>query len=514
MLYGIENDSNTLITIDPVTGLGTSTGVTVTGIDNSPDMAFAADGTLYVWNDPSADDLYTVDLMTGVATLVGESGISTAALGLDINSAGTIFAKSGTAVYTIDPTTGAATFLVSITGADPGNALAFDAADTLYTLERAGGDSLIYTIDLTTGVATLVGATGVSNLAALAFLLSVIMNLDQQYVGPIIQQVLANNTRGLVGSLDDRLTAAFMSSGNATSSTYGDADVLGDPYAGHRFGMWARGSVGEANADASVDNLPIPDSASYDSDHRFVQGGPAATLWSGNNHRIVGSVFGHYAESDTSVSDGAGVLQGSFDTESAGIGGSLTFLATSGLYADLIGLASWHDINTTTAGGATGSTNGETLAGSLEVGLRRHLVDWLSIVPQGQVVYLNTHIDGFTDSSGATFAFSDADAVESRIGMAFESEWGALETGMVRANASINVTHDFTNESNAVVNGTLLGFDAEGTELLFAGGVAVAPAHAWVKFGLKGDYSLPISDDGREAYNLSAVAKFTLPVGH
>ncbi len=116
VLYGIANsiprgDNNTLITIDTTTGAGTAV-VAVTGIDQSPDMSFDSAGTLCAWNEPSVEDLYTVNLTTGVATLVGPSGAFTEQLGLDIDSTDTIYIKSVGTIYTINAVTGLATFVV------------------------------------------------------------------------------------------------------------------------------------------------------------------------------------------------------------------------------------------------------------------------------------------------------------------------------------------------------------------------------------------------------------------
>ena len=170
VLYGIENDGNTLITIDTATGVGTSTGVTVTGISQSPDMSFDSAGTLYTWSEPFPDHLNTVDLITGVTTDVGPSGLGTARLGLDVDSTDTIYVKNGDGgIYTVSATTGATTLVVVIGSSLGHNALAFDAADTLYTLDRTGVDSDLYTIDLTTGATTLIGSTGIASMAALAF---------------------------------------------------------------------------------------------------------------------------------------------------------------------------------------------------------------------------------------------------------------------------------------------------------------------------------------------------------
>lgn len=90
-------------------------------------------------------------------------------MGLDVDSTDTIYVKSVSSVYTVSPVTGLATFLVAL-GRPFHNVLAFNTADTAFTVERIGGNSDLYMIDLTTGADTFIGSTGLAMLAGLAFL--------------------------------------------------------------------------------------------------------------------------------------------------------------------------------------------------------------------------------------------------------------------------------------------------------------------------------------------------------
>jgi hypothetical protein len=176
VLYGHVSDyfngTTQLITIDTSTGAGTSIGTTGQQI---PDMSFASDGTLYAWSEysdaGSQDRLYTIDLGTAAATAVGPSPTSTLRTGLAFDGADTLFLKDADLIATLDPLTGALTSsFAPITGSGGlDNTLEF-AGSILYSIDRTGGDSLLYTIDLSGGAATLVGALGVSNISALAYL--------------------------------------------------------------------------------------------------------------------------------------------------------------------------------------------------------------------------------------------------------------------------------------------------------------------------------------------------------
>ena len=67
ILWGIEFGSGAFGTIDPLTGIFASAGTTNTGFQG---LTFDGSGTAYASNT-STDSLYTVNLTTGTATLVG-----------------------------------------------------------------------------------------------------------------------------------------------------------------------------------------------------------------------------------------------------------------------------------------------------------------------------------------------------------------------------------------------------------------------------------------------------------
>lgn len=171
VIYGISNSfggTNALITIDATTGAGTF--VANVGGDNWPDITFDSRGTLYSWSEASPDRLNTIDLTTGATTEIGPNGLNTYQFGLGADSADTIYAKNGDGnVYTIDKTTGAATFVVSLGSGGLDNALAFDENDVAFTLDRFGSETSLLTLDLMTGAVTTIGATGIANLGAIAF---------------------------------------------------------------------------------------------------------------------------------------------------------------------------------------------------------------------------------------------------------------------------------------------------------------------------------------------------------
>ncbi|MEX0703295.1 MAG: PEP-CTERM sorting domain-containing protein [Planctomycetales bacterium] len=158
LLYFADNLDN-VRTVDPgttpftVTTVG-SLGVDFqySGLDQDPNT-----NTIYGVAGHSGTGLYTIDPTTGAASLVGSHGV-TDLFGLAFDSKnnvlyGTQISSTGQ-LYQLNTTTGAATAVGPLSGALGIGGLAYDALrDMLVGWYDFGGD--LYAIDRTTGAATL-----------------------------------------------------------------------------------------------------------------------------------------------------------------------------------------------------------------------------------------------------------------------------------------------------------------------------------------------------------------------
>jgi len=159
-LWAIEMGTGQLYTVDPATGALTAVG---TPIVNAlfTQLASDSDGNLYA-TDNTIGSLYSIHKVTGRATAIGSTGLGVN-VGVSFNTAGALYGADGAALTlnTVEPATGATTFVAPITGfAANWVGLAIDqAAGTAYMMDFTPTGSL-YTLDLATGEATLVGATG------------------------------------------------------------------------------------------------------------------------------------------------------------------------------------------------------------------------------------------------------------------------------------------------------------------------------------------------------------------
>ena len=135
---------NGLIEIDVNTGAGTPIGVHrwggIPGVSNCgytavTNITVDASGQMYGWLDPCADDLVRIDKTTGIATWVGDAGLSTLENGLDFDTGDILYMVNGGshspgAVYTVDPSTGATSYTGSI--GSYGHHGDFDPSTNLY----------------------------------------------------------------------------------------------------------------------------------------------------------------------------------------------------------------------------------------------------------------------------------------------------------------------------------------------------------------------------------------------
>lgn len=164
-LYGSARQGGGLLAINTATGAGTLVNGGF-GLNNVL-LASNSAGDLFGWYDPSQDDMTSINKVTGVASVVGESGIGTAAHGLAFDNLDNLYLHNyDGSFYSMNTTTGAATYL-GTTGvrAHHGD---FNPLNNYYYGVGLTGELVI--LDLVNG-GTYIGSvsTGASDLHTLAF---------------------------------------------------------------------------------------------------------------------------------------------------------------------------------------------------------------------------------------------------------------------------------------------------------------------------------------------------------
>lgn len=186
VLYGATTPQSTtapasLVIINPSNGQVTPIGSFGLPGGTFGDIAFdKTTGILYGTRSnggANAGNLYTINLATGVSTLVGPANITTgsAGHGLASTSTGTIFTVPDAAnLYTFNKVTGAATQIAIVSGGpftQNINAMDFNSADVLFGVNTDNNNPAVahlVTLDTTTGVISDIGAS-INNLDGISF---------------------------------------------------------------------------------------------------------------------------------------------------------------------------------------------------------------------------------------------------------------------------------------------------------------------------------------------------------
>jgi hypothetical protein len=163
---------NGLITIDVNTGAGTPIGASswgFAGFGAVTNLTVDGAGNLWAWWEGS-DDLVSVDKVTGLATVIGDSFVGTAQNGLTFDAVGTLWmVNSGGTVYTVDTVTGLATFVTVVASTahhgdiDPASGLYYGLGST------GSGTNNLVVIDLTTLTVVNTITPAIAGLHVLAF---------------------------------------------------------------------------------------------------------------------------------------------------------------------------------------------------------------------------------------------------------------------------------------------------------------------------------------------------------
>jgi hypothetical protein len=183
LLYGSTGNSVAataarLVTINPLTAQVTVIGSFNAGNAGNPatmaDLAFDSAGHLYGIGSIGGPQLYSINTLTGQATLIGNTGLtSTSGGGLAVSSSGGFYGTPTSSRFgTYNPATGAYSNIGSPTLPIGGAYAALDFnGSTLYGLDLGPGPALLthlVTIDTATGAVTDIGGS-VGSLDAIAF---------------------------------------------------------------------------------------------------------------------------------------------------------------------------------------------------------------------------------------------------------------------------------------------------------------------------------------------------------
>jgi outer membrane autotransporter protein len=252
-------------------------------------------------------------------------------------------------------------------------------------------------------------------------------------------------------------------------------------------GIWTRieGAHGHFESGGSTSD------ASYDADTTLVQAGLDAELWQGASGVLVGGLTAQYVRASADISSNLG--DGGNDTDSYGVGATLTWYGQGGFYVDAQAQIASLDSDLSAAGiGSLGDgIDGDGYALSLEAGREMALSDGWSLTPQAQLAWSSVDFDSFTDQFGAEISLKDGDSLKGRIGIAANYEAGPAGT---KVYGIANLTYEFLDGTAVVVSGVDASFEPQ----RFGGELGVGGTYQWAggKYSLYGEALASSSFEG------------------
>ncbi|MDI4658331.1 autotransporter outer membrane beta-barrel domain-containing protein [Xanthobacter autotrophicus] len=230
------------------------------------------------------------------------------------------------------------------------------------------------------------------------------------------------------------------------------ADVVGG-------GVWGRilGLIGSISA---------KDGVGYDQDLWFAQAGVDGVLHEDRNGALVLGIMGTYgAQSvDVGVSPHPILLvprQGKIDTSAYGLGGSLTWIGTDGLYVDGVSQMTWYDSDLSASGfpALANGNKGLGYALSFETGRCFALSGGWTVVPQAQLIYSSVSFDDFfyfnPNGSAVGVSGGGGESLLGRAGVRLENlSRNAANGRRLQGYGIVNLTYEFLNGASVNVGYT------------------------------------------------------------
>lgn len=172
--------------------------------------------------------------------------------------------------------------------------------------------------------------------------------------------------------------------------------------------------------------------------------------------RLVGGVTAHHGGGDSSIRSIYG--DGSIETQTFGLGATLTWYGAQGAYVDGQASFSWFDsdIRSDVLGRLAIGNDGFGQAYSLEAGVRRPLNDTLTLTPQFQMIYSRVGFDRFTDPAAAEISDEKGDSFKTRLGLSIDHRDDAGPEGRVHLYGIADVTYEWLDGTRVDVSQTAL----------------------------------------------------------
>lgn len=183
---------------------------------------------------------------------------------------------------------------------------------------------------------------------------------------------------------------------------------------------------------------------------------------SGTTTRVAATL--DYARIEANFNDrlrplaGLAAKTGSLDGESIGIGGTYTRMDASGVYLDIVGQAAFLHNKYSISDTGNATQNGVRGTVSTEIGKPFAVGDDWWIEPQGQLIYMHTEYDGFSDPVSSAAGYG-SDVLRGRIGARISNDVLPAGVGDVKLYGIVDVSRDFIRPSAVDIGGSKVSED-------------------------------------------------------
>lgn len=241
-------------------------------------------------------------------------------------------------------------------------------------------------------------------------------------------------------------------------------------------GVWGR-IEGEHN---KIDPRRSTSNTDHSQNISKMQIGLDAILSEKESATLIGGIYGQYVHGNTTINSFHG--DGTISTDGYGLGGTLTWYDSNGIYIDAQAQVTWYRSDLSSATANTNLANGNRGFGyalSTEIGKRFAIDSQWSVTPQMQLVYSHVHFDRFNDTYDASVSLDKGDSLQGRVGIALNREvsWqnakGLTNRALVYGIA--NIDHEFLSGTQVTVASKTFVSQKE----RLWGGVGLGSSYSW-----------------------------------
>ncbi|MGJ8535273.1 MAG: autotransporter outer membrane beta-barrel domain-containing protein [Alphaproteobacteria bacterium] len=245
--------------------------------------------------------------------------------------------------------------------------------------------------------------------------------------------------------------------------------------------------------------------ADYDVNQGKMRIGMDGQIAEADSGLLIAGVNASYGQAHADI--GAASDNGTIEATGTSIGVSLTWLGSTGFYADAQAQYSWFSSNLDSdiLGALESGNDGTGHALSLELGQRFENSHGFAITPQAQLTYAQVDFESFTSAFGTAVTAEEADSLKLRTGVAFEQGYSFIDDagkgGYGTVQALVNIVHEFRGDTSVAVAGTPL--DSEADDWTAELGLAASFAGANGVYAVYGDAQVSTGlDDFADGYVL------------